>query len=55
MHRRLTYNYSITTVSGNYLMEEWGPHRFDNKFSLRASYELFLKLRQKGIRAHSWI
>jgi hypothetical protein len=42
-------------ISGNYLMEEWGPHRFDNKFSLRASYEIFLKLRQKGIRSHSWI
>ena len=34
-------------------MEEWGV--INNKFSLRDSYELFLKLRQKGIRAHSWI
>jgi hypothetical protein len=53
MHRRLTYNYSITTVSGNYLMPEWGV--INSKFSLRESYELFLKLRQKGIRSHSWV
>jgi hypothetical protein len=53
MHRRLTYNYSITAVTGNYLMPEWGV--VDNGVTLRQSYELFLKLRQKGIRSHSWI
>ena len=44
--------YSITAVGGNYLMEEW---HVSNKFSIKDSYDLFLKLRQKGIRSHSWI
>jgi hypothetical protein len=44
--------YSITAVGGNYLMEEW---HVSNKFSIKDSYDLFLKMRQKGIRSHSWI
>ena len=42
-------------IGGNYLMREWGPESDLAKFTLRQSYELFLKMRLKGIRAHSWI
>ena len=41
-------------VSGNHIMAKyWGT--LDNNVSLRDSYDVFLRLRQKGIRAHSWI
>jgi hypothetical protein len=41
-------------VAGNYLMKlAWGPHAA--QLTLRESYEYFLKMRNKGIRAHSWI
>jgi hypothetical protein len=41
-------------VSGNYLMKKaWGEHAA--QLTLRESYEYFLKMRNKGIRAHSWI
>ena len=42
-------------IRGNYLMREWGHPDELPDVSLRESYELFLLLRQKGIRAHSWI
>mmetsp|Transcript_3956 Transcript_3956/g.5709 ORF Transcript_3956/g.5709 Transcript_3956/m.5709 type:complete len:453 (-) Transcript_3956:75-1433(-) len=43
-------------VSGNYLMRrEWGDIGGDVAKSMRESYELFLRMRMKGIRAHSWI
>eukprot|EP00543_Licmophora_paradoxa_P008490 CAMPEP_0202445220 /NCGR_PEP_ID=MMETSP1360-20130828/4082_1 /ASSEMBLY_ACC=CAM_ASM_000848 /TAXON_ID=515479 /ORGANISM="Licmophora paradoxa, Strain CCMP2313" /LENGTH=397 /DNA_ID=CAMNT_0049061405 /DNA_START=15 /DNA_END=1208 /DNA_ORIENTATION=+ len=42
-------------IGGNYLMKEWGNLEQLAKFTLRQSYELFLKMRLKGIRAHSWI
>jgi hypothetical protein len=50
-------------VRGNYLLTEWRGGRTDqeenesllNNLTLRQSYEFFLKMRQKGIRAHSWI
>jgi hypothetical protein len=41
-------------VSGNYLMyEHWKD--MSDQLSLRQSYEYFLKMREKGIRAHSWV
>ena len=42
-------------VAGNYLMapERWGPDC--PKLTLRQSYDVFLNMRKKGIRAHSWI
>jgi len=42
-------------VAGNYLMTEWGKAEHQAQFTLRESYELFLRMRQKGIRGHSWI
>jgi hypothetical protein len=43
-------------ISGNYLMEEhWGQLETLDKASLYDSYKYFLQLRQKGIRAHSWV
>ena len=51
-------------VRGNYLLTEWrGGGRTDqednenllSQLTLRQSYEFFLRMRQKGIRAHSWI
>ena len=41
-------------VDGNYLMMgQWGDTH--THMSLYDSYQYFLKLRQKGIRAHSWV
>jgi hypothetical protein len=41
-------------VDGNYLMmAQWG--KIHSHMSLHESYQYFLKLRQKGIRAHSWV
>lgn len=41
-------------VNGNYLMlGQWG--NLTTRMSLYDSYQYFLKLRQKGIRAHSWV
>lgn len=40
-------------VGGNYIMSRFWGHNDDA--TLRASYELFLQLRLKGIRAHSWV
>lgn len=41
-------------VDGNYLMlGQWG--NITTHMSLLESYQYFLKLRQKGIRAHSWV
>lgn len=41
-------------VDGNYLMmAQWGT--IHSHMSLYESYQYFLKLRQKGIRAHSWV
>jgi hypothetical protein len=41
-------------VDGNYLMlGQWG--NLTTHMSLYNSYQYFLKLRQKGIRAHSWV
>ena len=42
-------------ISGNYLMKEWGDPSTLDQMSLRESYDFFLRLRQKGIRAHSWV
>lgn len=42
-------------VAGNYLMTEWGDPKLLDQVSLRGSYDYFLKMRQKGIRAHSWV
>jgi len=42
-------------ISGNYLMEEWGDSNELDQMSLRQSYDFFLRMRQKGIRAHSWV
>jgi hypothetical protein len=36
-------------------MKEWGISEDTNKITLRESYDLFLNMRLKGIRAHSWI
>ena len=41
-------------ISGNKIMRPyWGT--LDTNVSLLESYELFLRLREKGIRAHSWV
>ena len=41
-------------ISGNIIMRPyWGI--LDKNVSLKDSYEMFLTLRQKGIRAHSWV
>jgi hypothetical protein len=45
-------------VAGNYLMDEyWNntPGNPPSNLSLRQSYELFLRMRKQGIRAHSWV
>jgi hypothetical protein len=43
-------------ISGNYLMEEhWGQLETLDQASMYDSYKYFLQLRQKGIRAHSWV
>jgi hypothetical protein len=42
-------------ISGNYLMEEWGKPENRDQASLHDSYDYFLRLRRKGIRAHSWV
>lgn len=45
-------------ILGNYLMYPYWiqASAFDNtSTTIRESYELFLRLRKKGIRAHSWI
>lgn len=42
-------------ISGNYLMEEWGKPESLDQVSLQDSYYYFVRLRQKGIRAHSWV
>ena len=41
-------------VQGNYLMTEHWQDRA-SPVSMRLSYEYFLRLRKKGIRAHSWV
>jgi hypothetical protein len=42
-------------VEGNYLLlGDWRGHGLPNA-TLRESMDLFLRLRQKGIRAHSWV
>ena len=43
-------------VKGNYLLadKEWSGTGVAD-LSLRQSYEYFLRLREKGIRAHSWV
>jgi len=41
-------------ISGNYLLtREWGKR--NPKTTIRESMDLFLRMRQQGIRAHSWI
>lgn len=41
---------------GNYLMRpNWGPYEDQDRKTLKQSYDIFLRLRQKGIRAHSWV
>jgi len=40
-------------IGGNYIMARFWGHNDD--ITLRESYDLFLKLRLKGIRAHSWV
>ena len=42
-------------IRGNYLMQEWGQPDLLPDMTLRQSMEFFLLLRQRGIRAHSWI
>jgi hypothetical protein len=42
-------------ISGNYLMSEWGKMEDRDQSTLRQSYDLFVRLRRKGIRAHSWV
>ena len=44
-------------VRGNYIMARrgWCPGACDRSKSLKQSYEYFLSLRKKGIRAHSWV
>lgn len=42
-------------ISGNYLMNEWGSPASRDQATLRESYDYFLRLRQKGIRAHSYV
>jgi hypothetical protein len=46
-------------VRGNYLLTEWRGLDNNEEYladvTLRESYEFFLKMRLKGIRAHSWI
>jgi hypothetical protein len=42
-------------VKGNYLLaKEWSEAGAAD-LTLRQSYEYFLRLREKGIRAHSWV
>jgi hypothetical protein len=41
-------------ISGNYLMKDHWKDEVSSS-SLRLSYEYFLRMRQKGIRAHSWV
>lgn len=44
---------SFSLVNGNYLMYPlWGTGA---NLTLGESYQYFLKMRKKGIRAHSWI
>ena len=40
-------------VAGNYLMTEWGDPSALDQLTLRESYEYFLRMRQRGIRARS--
>ena len=40
-------------IAGNYLLTEWG--KAVSPISLRGSYAYFLGMRNKGIRAHSWV
>jgi hypothetical protein len=42
-------------IRGNYLLQEWGPPEQRADISIRESMEFFLLMRQRGIRAHSWI
>ena len=44
-------------VRGNYIMARrgWCPGACDRSKSLKQSYEYFLAMRMKGIRAHSWV
>lgn len=43
-------------VFGNYLMQGiWGMQPGEDDRSIRESAELFLQLRQKGVRSHSWV
>mmetsp|Transcript_10262 Transcript_10262/g.11451 ORF Transcript_10262/g.11451 Transcript_10262/m.11451 type:complete len:476 (-) Transcript_10262:328-1755(-) len=42
-------------IRGNYLMTEWGDPELLDDITLLESYTNFLKMRQKGIRAHSWV
>ena len=44
-------------VRGNHIMARrgWCPGACDRSKSLKESYEYFLSMRKKGIRAHSWV
>ena len=39
----------------NYIMGRWWGKAVDKTMSIADSYAYFLKLRQKGVRAHSWV
>ena len=43
-------------IYGNYLMRGiWGVKPGQDDRSIRESAELFLQLRQRGVRSHSWV
>ena len=39
----------------NYLMARWWGPSQDKRYSISASYQLFLRFRRQGVRAHSWV
>ena len=39
----------------NYIMRRWWKGSWDKSLSIADSYQYFLRLRQKGVRAHSWV
>ena len=39
----------------NYIMAPWWEHTQDKNMSIGDSYQYFLRLRHRGVRAHSWV
>lgn len=39
----------------NYIMDPWWGDTIDKSLTIADSYQYFLRLRQRGVRAHSWV